>query len=111
MGGGDAETPSAAPAETLGDEVQPTSEPVPTAATPPGEAEHRAVAPEGTATPQMLAMVDAQERDAGDAVPREQGAEALPLSPLRLAELIALAVLLLLVAATLLTAWLRRRTE
>jgi hypothetical protein len=57
----------------------------------------------------MLAMVDAQERGADEAVPREQGVQALPLSPLRLAELIALAVLLLLLAATLLTAWLRRR--
>jgi hypothetical protein len=115
VGAGGAETPTAQPAapastETIGDEGQPTAEPAPPSVTPPGEEEHRAAASEATATPQVLAMVDAQERDAEDAAPREQGVEPLPLSPLRLAELLALAVLLLLLAATLLAAWLRRRT-
>jgi hypothetical protein len=58
----------------------------------------------------MLAMVDVQERDAEQAVPREQGVEAPPLSPLRLAELIVVVVLLVLVATTVFSAWLRRGT-
>jgi len=58
----------------------------------------------------MLAMVDVQETDAEQAVPREPQVEAPPLSPLRLAELIVVVVLLTLVAATVFSAWLRRRT-
>ena len=114
VGAGGAETPTAKPVppastETIGDEGQPTAETAAPSATPPGEEEHRAAVSEATATPQVLAMVDAQERDAEEPALPERGVEVLPLSPLRLAELIALAVLLLLLAATLLTAWLRRR--
>ena len=115
VGGGAAETPSAAtvapaPTPSPGEEVQPTAEPAPPSATPPGEAEQRAIIPEPAETPQMLAMTDGQERDEEGAVPRETVAETLPLSPLRLAEGIALGLLVVLVPATAVAAWLRRKT-
>ena len=115
LGAGGAETASAVPCTPVPDPstregVETAIPPEPPCATPQPEAEHRAVAPEGTETPQMLAMVDVQERDAEQAVPREPQVEAPPLSPLRLAELIVVVVLLVLVATTVFSAWLRRGT-
>lgn len=114
VGGGAAETPSAAtvaPAltPTPGQEEQPTAEPAPPSATPPGEAEYRAAIPEPAETPQMLAMTDGQERDDEGTAPREPVAQTLPLSPLRLAEWIAFGLLVVLVPSTVVAAWLRRR--
>ena len=114
IGAGGAETPSVAPVApaptpTSGEEVQPTSEPAPPSATPPGEAEQRAAVPESAETPQMLAMTDGQERDEEGTAPREPVAETLPWSPLRLAEWIAFGLLVVLVPATAVAAWLRRR--
>ncbi|HUW94792.1 MAG TPA: hypothetical protein VMW58_03325, partial [Anaerolineae bacterium] len=92
-----------------GEEVQPAAEPAPPSATPPREAEQRAAVPESAETPQMLAMTDGQERDEEGTAPREPVAETLPWSPLRLAEWIAFGLLVVLVPATVVAAWLRRR--
>ena len=115
LGAGGAETATALPGSptsspTARDVTEPTGEPAPSTALPE-QAEQRAVVPEGTETPQMLAMVDVQDTEADQAALPEPQVEAPPLSPLRLAELIVVVVLLVLVAATVLSAWLRRRTE
>jgi len=114
IGAGGAETPSATPVgpeptPSPGEEVQPAAEPAPPSATPPGEAEQRAAVPEPAETPQMLAMTDGHERDEEGTAPREPVAETLPWSPLRLAEWIAFGLLVVLVPATAVAAWLRRR--
>ena len=114
LGAGGAETASAVPctpvpAPSTREGVETAIPPEPPCATPQPEAEQRAVVPEGTETPQMLAMVDVRDTEADQAALREPQVEALPLSPLRLAELIVVVVLLVLVAATVFSAWLRRR--
>ena len=115
LGAGGAETASAVPctpvpAPSTREGVETAIPPEPACATPQPEDEQRAVVPEGTETPQILAMVDVQDTEADQAALREPQVEAPPLSPLRLTELIVVAVLLVLVAATVFSAWLRRRT-
>jgi hypothetical protein len=114
VGAGGAETPSAAPVapaptEIASEEVQPTAQPAPPSATPPGEAQQRAAVAEPAETPQMLALTEGQERAEEETAPRAAMAESLPWSPLRLAEWIALGLLVVLVPATAITGWLRRR--
>ncbi len=111
VGAGGAETPSATPiapvpTATLGqEEVQPA----PPSATPPGEAEQGAAVPGPAETPQMLAMTEGQQRVEEGAAPHEATAETPPWSPLRLAEGFAFGLLVVLVAATAITGWLRHR--
>jgi hypothetical protein len=88
----------------------PTAEPEP-AATPPETTEERAALL--SPTPPEWAMADEAHRETAA---QEYGAEqtearAVPFSPLRLAELIAFALLVILGAATALSAWLRRRSN
>jgi len=116
VGTGAGETPPAAlatptPASTVGQTSEPTAQPAPETA-PVEAAEEREAAPSPTHTPQVLAMVEVPQREgeveyARGAQPEE---EALPFSALRLAELVALAVLVLLGTATVVSAWLRRRS-
>lgn len=109
-----AETPTPAPAEpapspTTGEVVEPAVPPP--ASTPPQEGEERAVAPAPQETPQMLAMTDEAEGQALGQTPSQPRGGAAPLSALRLAELVALGLLLVLVPATALSAWWTRRTR
>ena len=108
------ETPTPAPAEpapspTPGQVMEPTA--APPAATPAEEGEQRAVVPAPDETPQMLAMTD----QAGGQVPGQTTSRpaggAAPLSPLRIAEFVALGLLVVLVPATALSAWWRRRAR
>ena len=115
LGAGGADTASAVPCTPVptpstGEGVETAIPPEPACATPQPEAEQRDVVPEGTETPQMLAMVDVQDTEADQAALREPQVEALPLSPLRLAELVVVLVLLALVAATVVSTWLKSRT-
>jgi hypothetical protein len=116
VGGGEPVTATAAPAtpapSTTDEEtVQPAAEPEATVPAPEWT-EERATAPAPTPTPPAIAMAEAPQRQelAQELGGEPRGAGALPLSPLRLAEIIALALLVLLGAATALTAWLRRRS-
>jgi len=109
-----AETPTPVPAEpaaspTAGEVVEPAVPPP--ASTPPQEGEERAVAPAPQETPQMLAMTDEAEGQALGQTPSQPRGGAAPLSALRLAELVALGLLLVLVPATALSAWWTRRTR
>jgi len=115
-GTGTVETPPAAlatptAAATVGQTSEPTAQPAPETA-PVEATEEREAAPSPTSTPQALAMAEAPQREgeveyARGAQPEK---EALPFSALRLAELVALAVLVLLGTATVVSAWLRRRS-
>jgi hypothetical protein len=114
VGGGESVTATASPAtpppSTTDEEtVQPAAEPEATAS-PSEWTEERATAPAPTPTPPAIAMAEAPQRQelAQELGAEPRGAGALPLSPLRLAEIIALGVLFLLGAATALAAWLRR---
>jgi anti-sigma factor RsiW len=84
----------------------------PEATRPPSEwtQEHAAVP---SPTPPVLAMADEPHREADvqEYGGEQPGAEALPLSPLRLAELMAFALLVVLGAATALSAWLGRPSD
>jgi hypothetical protein len=116
VGTGAAETPSAAPttaavSATPGDRSEPTPPPAPESAPTEATEEHDAV-PSPTPTPQVLAMAEVppsegEVQEFGGEQPEEQ---ALPFSALRLAELAALSVLALLGTATVVSAWLRRRS-
>jgi hypothetical protein len=57
----------------------------------------------------MLAMTEGQQRAEEGAAPHEAVAETPGWSPLRLAEWFALGLLVVLVPATVITGWLRRR--
>jgi len=116
VGAGAAETPTAAlatpaAAPTVGETSEPTAPPAPE--TVPAEAtQEPEAAPSPTHTPQVLAMAEVPQREgeveyAGGVQPEE---EALPFSALRLAELVALGVLVLLATGTFVSAWLRRRS-
>jgi hypothetical protein len=116
VGAGTAETPTAAlatpaTAATVDEASEPTVQPAPE--TPPLEATEQAeAAPSPSPTPQALAMAEAPQRE-GEAeyastVPPQE--EAPPFSLLRLAEFVALAVLVLLGTATVVSAWARRRS-
>jgi len=110
----DTETPTPAPAEpapspTTGEVIEATVPP-PTA-TPAEEGEQRAVVPGPEETPQMLAMAEESEGEAPVEVPSQPEGGAAPLSPLRLAEFVALGLLAVLVPATAVSAWWRRRTR
>jgi hypothetical protein len=107
------ETPSPAPAEpastaTAGEVMEATIAP---AATPAEEGEQRAVAPGPEETPQMLAMRDEHEGEAPGQTPPPPARGASALSLLRLAEFMALGLLIVLVPATALSAWWRRRAR
>jgi hypothetical protein len=113
VGAGEAVTTTAAlatltPCPTSEEEGVPTAQPEP-AATPPETAEERA--PVSSPTPPAWAMADEPDREAAvqEYGVEQAEAQAMPLSPLRLAELIAFALLVVLGAATALSAWLRRR--
>ncbi len=113
-GAGGAETPSTVaveptPTAIASEEVQPSAQPAPPSATTPGAEEQRAAAPEASETPEMLALAEGEQRVEEEAAPREAMAEGLPWSPLRLAEWIALGLLVVLVPATAIAGWLRRR--
>ncbi|HUS70500.1 MAG TPA: zf-HC2 domain-containing protein [Anaerolineae bacterium] len=110
------ETPTPVPAEpapipTTGEVMVPTSSAPPPAATPAEEGEQRAVVPAPEETPQMLAMADESEGEVSGQTPSRPAGEAAPLSPLRLAEFMALGLLAVLVPATAVSAWWRRRTR
>jgi hypothetical protein len=116
MGAGAAETPPAALATppavpTVGETSESTPQPAPE--TPPVEATEEAeAAPSPSPTPQALAMAEVPQREGEvhEYVAEQPDEEGLTLSSLRLAELVALAVLVLLGAATLVSSWLRRRS-
>jgi hypothetical protein len=113
-GAGAAETPTAAlatpaAAPTFGETSESTPQPAPE--TPPVEATEEAeAAPSPSPTPQALAMAEVPQREGEvhEYVAERPDEQGLTLSPLRLAELVALAVLVLLGAATLVSSWLRR---
>jgi anti-sigma factor RsiW len=111
-----AETPTPvsaepAPCPTPGEVLEPAAPPPPPAATPAEEGEQRAVVPAPEETPQMLAMADESEGEVSGQTPSQPAGEAAPLSPLRLAEFMALGLLVVLVPATAVSAWWRRRTR
>lgn len=108
------ETPTPVPAEpapspTPGEAMEPAAPPP--AATPLEEGEQRAVVPAPDETPQMLAMVDESEGELAGQTPSQPEGGAALLSPLRLAEFVALGLLVVLVPATALSAWWTRRTR
>jgi hypothetical protein len=111
VGAGAAETPSATPVTPAAtaipgeEEVQPALP----SATPPSEAEQGAAVPGPAETPQMLVMTEGQQRAEEGAAPHEAMAETPGWSALRLAEWLAFGLLLVLVPATVITGWLRRR--
>ncbi len=115
-GAGAAETPTAAlatpaAAPTFGETSESTPQPAPE--TPPVEATEESEAmPSPSPTPEVLTMAELPQREAevedSGTVPHQE--EVPSFSILRLAEVIALAVLLLLGAATLVSSWLRRRS-
>jgi hypothetical protein len=117
VGAGESATVTAAPAmpapSTTGEEsAQPTAQPEATA--PPSEwTEERGPAPAPTSTPPVLGMAEEPQREemTQEFDGERTEAEVLPLSPLRLAEFIALALLVVLGAATALSTWLRRRSR
>jgi hypothetical protein len=93
----------------------PTSEPEmegpsePPAAAPSEDTGERAAVSLASPTPEIAAMAEEARQDEADrGAPAQQGV-VFALSPLRLAELMTLVVVLVLGAATALTAWLRRR--
>jgi hypothetical protein len=107
-----AETPTPvsaepAPCPPTGEVIEPTAPPPATAAAE--EVEQRAVVPAPEETPQMLAMADEYEREASGEAPSQPAGGAAPLSALRLAEFLALGLLVVLVPATAVSAWWRRR--
>jgi hypothetical protein len=116
VGAGAAETPTAAlatpgAAPTFGETSESTPQPTPE--TPPVVATEEAeAAPSPSPTPQALAMAEVPQREGEvhEYVAERPDEEGLTLSPLRLAELVALAVLVLLGSATLVSSWLRRRS-
>jgi anti-sigma factor RsiW len=108
------ETPTPVPAEpapspTTGQVMEPTAPPP--AATPLEEGEQRAVIPAPEETPHMLAMVDESEGQVPGQTPSRPAGGAGALSLLRIAEFVALGLLVVLVPATALSAWWRRRTR
>lgn len=112
--GGDEETPSpeGVVAPTAEPEVEGPSEPP---APPPSEdgedgGEHAAVSP-GSPTPEVVAMAEEAQHVEEDRGLVPQKREVFALSPLRLAEFMVLAILLVLAMATALTACLRRRAR
>jgi anti-sigma factor RsiW len=98
-----------APSPTPGQVMEPATPPP--AATALEEGEQRAVVPAPQETPQMLAMADESEGEAPRQTPSRPEGQAAPLSPLRLAEFVALGLLAVLVPATALSAWWTRRTR
>jgi hypothetical protein len=111
LGAGEAEpTPplEGAPTLTPEPEMEGPSEP-PAPAPSPHEGERAAVSP-ASPTPEVVAMAEQARRDEADRGGPVQEGVVFALSPLRLGELVALAIVLVLAAATALTAWLRRRT-
>ena len=108
------ETPTPVPAEpapspTAAEVIEATGPPP--AATPAEEGEQRAVVPAPDETPQMLAMTDQVEGQVPGQTPPQPEGGAAPLSPLRLAEFVALGLLVVLVPATAVSAWWTRRTR
>ena len=106
-----AETPPTTPPKPDGAETADVATHAPSEPATPDEEESRATAP-AAATPDVVAMeVEEPGREADELAATQAPSEALPLSPLRLAELIVFGLLILLVSATVVSAWLRRRAD
>lgn len=100
-------TPSAS-ATPQGEGPAPTVSPAPSAVS-----EERGLAPTTvpTDTPQAMAVAQAPQEEVHEREVTQPQAEVFPLSPLRVAELIVLTLLVLLIAATVMMGWLVRRSS